>query len=206
MVYQCRKPRGIFGKFIAKGMNKSHAKMAAWGLKFIKINSNYKILDIGCGGGINIYKFALKLDKGKVYGIDYSDISVQMSKNHNKDFNKSGKVDIQKASVSEIPFPDLFFDLVTGFETYYFWPDLINDLKEVLRVLKTGGKLLLVNEAFKCENPKLRKRNEGWSKLGSFPIHTPIDIKNFLDEAGFSNIDVEIEQQEEYIVVIGNKK
>jgi ubiquinone/menaquinone biosynthesis C-methylase UbiE len=41
---------------------------------------------------------------------------------------------------SSLPFKDEKFDLATAFETIYFWPDLVNDFKEVNRVLKSGGK------------------------------------------------------------------
>lgn len=205
LMYQCRKPKGIYGKFIARRMNKSHANLATWGLNFIKIEPNYIILDIGCGGGINIHNFAPLLKGGKVYGIDYSDISVEISNKLNKRFIDAGKVSVQKASVSKIPFPDNFFDLVTGFETCYFWPDIITDLKEVLRVLKPDGRVLLVNEGFKCENPRLRERNEYWSKLGDFPIYAPQEFRSFFEKAGFSKIEIEIEQQQEYIAIIGVK-
>ena len=43
-------------------------------------------------------------------------------------------------------FQDDFFDLVTAFETYYFWTNFPDALKEIKRVLKPGGTLLLVNE------------------------------------------------------------
>ena len=95
--------------------------------------------------------------------------------------------------------------MVTGFETYYFWPDLINDLKGILKVLRPRGVLLLVNEAFKCKDEKLRKRNEKWSKLGNFPIHTPQEIQQFLLEVGFSEVSIKIEEKKGYIAAIGKK-
>jgi ubiquinone/menaquinone biosynthesis C-methylase UbiE len=50
--------------------------------------------------------------------------------------------------------------LVTAFETYYFWVNFSDALREIKRVLKKGGKLLLVNEmiqngVFEIENAKL---------------------------------------------------
>jgi ubiquinone/menaquinone biosynthesis C-methylase UbiE len=204
-INQCRKPKGLFGKWIAKGMNKGHSEMASWGVKYISLNPKDIILDIGCGGGMNVYNFALKIEGGKVYGIDYSDVSVKVSKKLNEKFIKTGKVKIKKASVSSLPFSENSIDLVTGFETYYFWPDLINDLKGILKVLRPGGSLLLVNEAFKCDDEKLRKRNEKWSKLGKFPIHTPQEIEHFLLESGFSDVKIHIEVKKGYIVAIGKK-
>ncbi|MFX0070576.1 MAG: class I SAM-dependent methyltransferase [Candidatus Hermodarchaeota archaeon] len=205
LVMQCRKPRGMFGKWVAKGMNKAHSKMASWGLSHISINPEDIILDIGCGGGMNIYNFAPKINGGKVFGIDYSDVSVQMSKKLNKNFIESGVVEIQKASVSSLPFSENSFNLVTGFETYYFWPDLINDLKGILKVLRSGGKLLLVNEGFICDNEKLRKNYEKWSKLGNFPLHSPKEFQKYLEEAGFSEVIIHIEENERYMAAIGKK-
>ena len=205
LVNQCRKPDGFFGKLIAKGMNKGHSEMASWGVSHISINPDDIILDIGCGGGMNVYNFAKQIDGGRVYGVDYSDVSVNMSKKLNKKFIDSSKVEIRKASVSSLPYPDSSFDLVTGFETYYFWPDLINDLKGIHKILKPEGKLLLVNEGFKCKDEKLRKRNEKWSELGKFPINSPQEIQSFLEEAGFSKVSIDIEEMERYIVAIAEK-
>lgn len=204
-INQCRKPKGLFGKWIAKGMNKGHSEMASWGVTHILVNPRDIILDIGCGGGVNVYNFAQNINGGKVYGIDYSDVSIKVSKKLNQKFIENGAVEIKKASVSSLPFSESLFDLVTGFETYYFWPDLINDLKGILKVLKPEGTLLLVNEAFKCDNEKLRKRNEKWSKLGNFPIHSPQEIQEFLLEAGFSKVTIYLEEKKGYIAAVGKK-
>jgi ubiquinone/menaquinone biosynthesis C-methylase UbiE len=205
MINQCRKPKGLYGKWIAKRMNNMHSEMASWGITHITLNPMDIILDIGCGGGLNVSNFAQKINSGKVYGIDYSDISLQVSSKLNKKYIKMGIVEIKKATVSSLPFSENSFDLVTGFETYYFWPDLINDLKGIFKVLKLGGTLLLVNEAFKCDDEKLRKRNEKWSKLGNFPIHTPQETEQFLLEAGFSDVFIYIEEKKGYLAAIGKK-
>ena len=51
--------------------------------------------------------------------------------------------------MSKLPFPDGMFDLVTAVETHYYWPDLVADMREVLRVLKPGGTFVLIAEAYK---------------------------------------------------------
>jgi ubiquinone/menaquinone biosynthesis C-methylase UbiE len=58
-------------------------------------------------------------------------------------------VEIVEGSVEKMGFSDDFFDLVTAIETYYFWPSFADALQEIKRVLKPGGKLLLVNEMVK---------------------------------------------------------
>jgi SAM-dependent methyltransferase len=44
--------------------------------------------------------------------------------------------------------PDDKFDLVTALETQYYWPDLVTDMQEILRVLKPGGALLIIVESY----------------------------------------------------------
>jgi ubiquinone/menaquinone biosynthesis C-methylase UbiE len=206
LVDQVRKPTGKIGRIVTKGMNKGHAKLAKWGLSKVIIKPNYYILDIGCGGGVNIKNLAKIVVDGKIYGIDHSEIAVSVSKEINKEFIENNLVKIYKASVSSLPFQNDFFNLVTGFEAYYFWPDLSKDLKEIYRVIKPKGKLVLVNEGYICNNEKKRKKAEKWSKLGHFHIHTPNEYNDFLKNAGFSNIQIFEENNKGWITVIGNKE
>lgn len=206
MVNQVRKPNGTIGRIIAKGMNKgAHARMAAWSLTYIQVRPDDIILDIGCGGGRNVYFFAKIAIKGKVYGIDYSETAVEISKKVNKKFIEKCNVEIQYASVSSLPFDEDTFDLVTGYETYYFWPDLINDLKGIFKVIKPGGTLALINEAYKCENEKYRKKAEKWAKAGNFEIHTLEQFKEFFINAGYSEIEVFTVKNKGWVIVKGKK-
>ncbi len=205
LVNQVRKPNGKLGRIIAKGMNRGHSKLAKWGLSHISIESNYKILDIGCGGGANIRHFAEIITEGKLYGIDYSETSVYISRKENKKYIEKGIVEISQSTVSALPFQDNFFDLVTGFEAYYFWPDLIKDLKEIYRVLKPTGFLLLVNEGYIGTNEMKRKKAEKWAKLGNFTIHTPEEYRMFLKKAGYSNIQLFENYMKGWITAISSK-
>jgi ubiquinone/menaquinone biosynthesis C-methylase UbiE len=86
---------------------------------------------------------------GVIYGIDYAEGSVVVARNHNASLIESGHVIIQKASVSQLPFADNTFDLVTAIETQYYWPDLNDDMREILRVLKPAGRLVVIAEMYK---------------------------------------------------------
>jgi len=149
VVLQARKPDRWFGKFFAQAMNKSHHAMTTWGLGSVKIESPSVILDVGCGGGRTIEKLAAMAGTGVIYGIDYADGSVLAASEHNTNLIKAGRVVIQKASVSQLPFPDNTFDLVTAIETQYYWPDLRGDMREILRVLKPAGRLVVIAEMYK---------------------------------------------------------
>ena len=80
-----RKPEGVFGKMMVNGMNGgSHEKLARWGLQHITLTGNETVLDCGCGGGANVKRLLQKVPNGKVYGIDYSVVSVEKSKQVNE--------------------------------------------------------------------------------------------------------------------------
>ena len=80
LIKNARKPVGELGHQILDRMNKSHESMAQWGVSHFEIREDSKILDIGCGGGRNIERFAEQISQnGRVVGIDYSEVSVEKS-------------------------------------------------------------------------------------------------------------------------------
>ena len=139
-----RMPKGLFGRLLVRGMNKTHNERTNWGLRHVTIHEYDTILDIGCGGGRTIKKLASKATRGKIYGIDISKDSITVAENYNRKLVKVGKIEFKGAGVSDIPFVEGFFDLVTAVETHIYWPCLETDLVEVWRVLKPGGVLLIV--------------------------------------------------------------
>jgi ubiquinone/menaquinone biosynthesis C-methylase UbiE len=204
MVKQCRKPTGLFGRFVGMGMNRGHSRLRRWGLSHILIKPNASILDVGCGGGKAVQELARISSSWKVCGIDYSEEMVQLARKINKKFVEKGHVEILHGSVSSLPFSDGMFDFVTAFEAYYFWPNLIDDLKEIKRVLKPGGTLLIANEVYKHE--KFEKRNVKWAKWGDMMLHTPEEYRGFLTEAGYMAIEIYEVIEKNWIAAIAEKE
>ncbi len=145
--YKC--PTGRRGRLVAALMNKDHKPLTLWGLTHVNIEPDYVILDVGCGGGKTVDRLAQRTPLGKVFGIDYSAEMVTYSRKVNKTLITENRVEIVEGSVEKTGFPDNLFDLVTAIETYYFWPSFSDALREIKRVLKPSGKLLIVNEMVK---------------------------------------------------------
>lgn len=191
---------GFWGKLMLAGMNHGHQKMALWCIdNHIKLFGNENILDVGCGGGQNIANF-LKRTNGKVYGIDYSAASTGKSLNKNKKAVHEKRTEIVQANVSSIPFDNETFDLVTAFETIYFWEDILNDFKEVKRVLKPNGKFVVCNESSKMEG------NERWTKVLDMQIYTAEEIADMMLQVGFIDIETHQKAKTQHICVIGTNK
>jgi SAM-dependent methyltransferase len=199
---QWRKPTGRFGRLLTWAMNYSHSMLTDWGLPYVSIEKNYTILDVGCGGGGTVHKLACIAVEGKVYGIDLSEDSVKVSSRTNKQFIKMGRVEIQNCSVSCLPFSDNMFDLVTAVNTYYYWPDLVNDMKEILRVLKHGGKLVILGEGYK--GGKHQDRNRKFLEaMGVTVYHSVRELSEIFSMAGYSDVQMYEKYQWDFICGIG---
>ena len=55
-----RKPVGLGGKIMVAMMNVGHSAVARWGLQFLELAPDARVLDCGCGGGANIKRLLKK--------------------------------------------------------------------------------------------------------------------------------------------------
>ena len=202
-VRQCRKPTGWLGRFLAWTMNRSHFGLTSWGLEHVPVGRENVVLDVGCGGGRTVQRLAGMADLGKVHGVDYSGACVAASKNWNRSAIDSGRVEIQQASVSRLPFAGDMFDLVTAVETHYYWPDRAGDLREILRVLKPGGRVLLIAEAYRGRT--LNFAYQFAMKLIGGDLLSPEEHRDLLGAAGYTEIEVLLEKRKGWLCASGRK-
>ena len=103
-------------------------------LKLIQeFRSGGRLLDVGCAYGLLVNEASKHFES---YGIDVSRFAVQKSK-------KYCKGNISRASAANLPFKDESFDAITLVDTLEHVPDYSNCLRDVVRILKKGGILLL---------------------------------------------------------------
>ena len=159
-VNQCQHPTGWLGRFLLWNMNSRHSKVTDWGLSHIAIAKGDTVLDVGCGGGRTVSKLAAMASEGKVYGVDFSRESVAAATRTNRQWIAIGRVEIREASVSQLPFSEDMFDVVTAVETHFWWPDLQAGMRELLRVLKPGGALIIIGEVYKGATTKCQARRK----------------------------------------------
>lgn len=150
-----------------------------------------RLLDVGCGDGGFISRVKDKFDK--VYGLDISPVSVELCR-------KMG-VEATQINLNQqaIPYPDDFFDTVASLEVIEHVFDPLFFLKEIYRVLKPGGVLII-------STPNIRKIQRIFSIImGHFPrtsydpvgfdgghLHyfTSKDLSQLILECGFKPIIV----------------
>mgnify|MGYP000848131579 FL=1 len=176
-----KEPKGFRGRSMLRKMNIGHTPLSKWALSQINPQKDAHVLDIGCGGGANVARLLKRCPQGLVYGIDYSAESVAFSKKKNA-AELGRRCQVVRGDVGALPYANESFDIVTAFETVYFWSDLGKAFQEVLRVLKTGGQFLLV-----CEMDDVT--NTTWTGLISgMTIYAGEDLKERLERAGFASV------------------
>ena len=131
------KPQGEDGATMLKRMNESHSPVTCWALEHWQIAPEEELLDIGCGGGATLKRMGEKITTGHLTGVDYSPVSVKTSLKTNRQDVESGKMKVLEGSVEALPFADDGFDKIITVESFYFWPDPQENLKEVRRVVRS---------------------------------------------------------------------
>jgi len=120
-------------------------------VKLLDPKKNSSLLDVGCGSGILI-KYLLDDNRGmKLFGLDITPKMVEVAK---RKFANDPNVEITLGSAIKMPYKDNSFDYVTCASSFHHHPNPLQSAKEMVRVLKPGGKLLILDM---CIEGLLRK-------------------------------------------------
>jgi SAM-dependent methyltransferase len=201
LLNQVRKPSKWLGRPFLRSMNERHSAVTDWGLSRVDIGEQLAILDVGCGGGRTVEKLATLAPRAKVVGIDYAEGSIAESRSHNAARIAAGQVEIIQASVSNLPGPSGRFDLATAIETHYYWPNMVEALREIRRVLRPGAKLILIAETH-------RDARFGWAaRLAMAPLRAALltaeEHRQRFADAGFEAIKVSTDRDRGWICAVG---
>ena len=169
-----RKPEGLLGRCMVGSMNRAHAALADWGISYLPETGPTEIAELGCGGGRNIRALLRKYPAATVAALDYSEVSVEKAMRVNRKGLQAGRCRIIQGDVSCLPFEDGAFDLVTAFETVYFWPGPTESFREVYRTLRPGGIFIFDGD----------------------------QLAHFLTEAGFSEVIVNRNAKKHWLCVL----
>jgi arsenite methyltransferase len=111
-----------------------------------RINPGEKILDIGCGAGVETILAAMMTgETGRAVGVDMVPEMLEKAQ-ANLELTQLKNVSFEKASGENLPFPENSFHVVISNGVINLIPDKEATLTEILRVLKPGGRLMVADQ------------------------------------------------------------
>ena len=182
---QFAKPTGFFGKILAKGMARGHKEFYKHALKAINPKKDDKYLEIGFGSGIFINRYMSHVSR--IAGIDHSEDMVKLASDINRKLVESGKAEFKQGYASSLPWADNEFTVVATIEVFFFLNETEKTLKEIFRILKPGGRLI-IEMAFNKDDGVDHKRHI--KKMG-LKLYSGEEMKKLLKKAGFNDIVID---------------
>lgn len=173
---QFAKPQGWRGWIVGEVMAIKNRQRSLWVLSLLDLRPDARVLEIGFGSGADIHRAAKRVPKGLFAGIDHSEVMLRQATHRNKSAIKQGRVQLQLASVSSLPYQPDTFDVVFSINVAQFWASPVNTAAEIRRVLKPGGLVVLA----------IQPRNKGANEQTA--SDTAETLFRTLTAAGFASV------------------
>ena len=180
---QLREPSGLPGRAMGHLLNRGNRTINSRAVERLDLTGTEAVLEIGFGGGSALAQIRERTD-GFVAGIEISDSMLAQGRGRFRRELESERFELEQAGVSDIPYDDGRFDRVLTVQTIYFWPDPAAGLREIHRVSRPDGRLLLATATVE-EMEKRSFTRHGFRKFRD------ADLEKLLSGAGFSDVVVE---------------
>lgn len=189
MAKQLARPRGWLGrKLMVQALNQGNKSMLDSAVESLDPRPNERIVDVGFGGGYALDRIRERVAPARPVGIEISLPMIDAGRERWRD-----AVELHCADVTAMPLADSAADGIVSVNTIYFWPDPGAALREVRRVLRPGGRLVLGIR----RQSVMRLSPITWF---GFRLYSLGAIEDLLRQAGFA-VAVEERVKGELIVV-----
>jgi len=182
MVRQFGHPRGIAGRVVGWIMahRRSNQQRNSWAVSLLDVQPTDRVLEIGFGPGVAIAELAGRATRGQVYGVDHSEVMVQQASGRNAAAIRAHRVYLAHASVDQLPSFDGPLDAILAVNSVGFWPNPVEQLRQLRRLLRPGGRIALASQ------PRCPGATQATTARAAQ------ELQEVLTQAGFTQIQAEI--------------
>jgi ubiquinone/menaquinone biosynthesis C-methylase UbiE len=178
---QAAQPTGLMGGLLLRLMAHETRGLNLEVLDALAPADGDRIVEIGFGHGSTLCAIAAKAPHAALAGIDLSADAARFAARRCK--IGADRIDLRAGDSAQLPWPDASFDKAYSVHTIYFWTDPQQNLSEVRRVLRPGGRLVL----------GLRERSP--AAVASFPapvyrFYSDDELVALLQASDFTEIEV----------------
>ena len=179
-------PRGFVGRVLLMSMNIGHKSIYQNMAKALELRPEDDLLEVACGNGHFIKNYAAHVHS--VAGLDLSELCIKLATKKNKERIAAGSAEFVLGEATQLPWEDNKFSVATSMSSFLLFPKpvALESLKEIYRVLRSGGRVVVCIE-LNAEDGKDHSKD---IKRYGMKLWTEDDVRNILKEAGFSEIVV----------------
>jgi arsenite methyltransferase len=160
-------------------------------LQALALQAGERVVDVGSGPGLLAAEMAAQVGPtGRVVGLDLSDSMLALSRERRGDLATSNCLRFLKADAARLPFADSTFDVAVATQVYEYVPDVPAALAEAYRVLRPGGRVLLLDTDWDSivwaagDQARMQRLLDAWAGRFADP-HLPRSLSWQLQAAGF---------------------
>jgi len=152
LVAQFHRPHGAGGRAAGWVMahRGSNRKRNVWAAGLLDVQPADRVLEIGFGPGIAIAELARRATRGRVVGVDHSELMVRQASRRNAAAVRAARVELRLGTAEQLPVFDEPFDKILAVNSLMFWDDPVARLKELRGLLRPGGRIAI---AFQPRGP-----------------------------------------------------
>jgi ubiquinone/menaquinone biosynthesis C-methylase UbiE len=187
---QLARPSGEIGLAVGDYMASLNGRLIMTAYKRLAPLRGCRVLEIGFGNGRLIGEL-LEMEPRLCYvGVEISETMMAEAREYNHAYLQQGRVQFQLATVEQLPFPDAGFDRALAVNTIYFWSDQLAALRELRRVLRTDGWLVLASMT-----PETSARSPTARPEHGFSVPDRDRLLYLHLHAGFRRVDCELYEE-----------